>query len=76
MEFLGGAKSVKWTVIFYIIKDNKLNLSDSVIILLKKKETYYIKETYLLSLSYLLSLLSVKEMRQLLCYKYNERRIK
>ena len=43
-----------------------MNLSDSVIILLKKKETYYIKETSLLSL------LSVKEMRQLLFYKIYE----
>ena len=66
LEFLGGVKKDKWTVIFYYIKDNKLNLSDSVIILLKKKETYYIKETSLLSL------LSVKEMRQLLFYKIYE----
>ena len=43
-----------------------MNLSDSVIIWLKKKETYYIKETSLLSL------LSVKEMRQLLFYKIYE----
>ena len=50
MEFLGGVKSVKWTVIFYIIKDNKLNLSDSVI-------NYLVKEKRNLSLILLISYL-------------------